>query len=130
MGAGIGQIQTCGITCPRSRVRLSWLPVQSRGYVVTNDHFCEKSWYFRNALVRSNYENSRRNIEKPLLPLEEFFKVLLFGDEIELKNRLLRIGAEHGSSVVTAVSGLHRRNKNPDVGAKRGDDVQDRRLQK
>lgn len=60
---------------------------------------------FRNALVRANYENSRRNIEKPLLPLEEFFKVLLFGDEIELKNRLLQIGAEHGSSIATA--GLH-----------------------
>lgn len=97
---------------------------------MTNDLFYEKSWYFRNAIVRANNENCRRNIEKTLLPLEEFFKVLLFGDEIELKNRLLRIGAEHGSSVVTAVSGLHRRNKNPDVGAKRGDDVQDRRLQK
>ena len=46
-----------------------------------------------NALVRANYENSRRNIEKTLLPLEEFFKVLLFGEEIELKNRFLRIGS-------------------------------------
>lgn len=72
---------------------------------MTNDLFYEKSWYFRNAIVRANNENCRRNIEKTLLPLEEFFKVLLFGDEIELKNRLLRIGAEHGSSVATA--GLH-----------------------
>lgn len=97
--------------------------LQSRGYEVTNDLFYEKSWYFRNALVRANYENSRRNVEKTLLPLEEFFKVLLFGEEIELKNRFLRIGSEYGSSVATAVMGLHRRIQNSDVGVKRGDDV-------
>ena len=97
--------------------------LQSLGYEVTNDLFYEKSWYFRNAFVRANYENSRRNIEKTLLPLEEFFKVLLFGEEIQLKNRFLRIGAEYGSSVATAVTGLHRGTKNSDVGAKRGDAV-------
>ena len=98
--------------------------LQSRGYKVSNDLFYAKSWYFRNALVRANYENGKRNIEKTLLPLEEFFKVLLFGEEIELKNRFLRIGSEYGSSVATAVTGLHRHNKNSDVGVKPGDDVE------
>ena len=97
--------------------------LQSRGYEMTNDLFYEKSWYFRNALVRANYENSKRNIEKTLLPLEEFFKVLLFGEEIELKNRFLRIGSEYGSSVATAVTGLHRHNKNSDVGINVGINV-------
>ncbi len=90
---------------------------------MTNDLFYKKSWYFRNALVRANYENSRRNIEKTLLPLEEFFKVLLFGEEIELKNRFLRIGSEHGSSVATAEAGLHRHDKNSDVGINVGINV-------
>ena len=97
--------------------------LQSRGYDVTNDLFAEHSWYFRNALVRANYENGKRGIDKTQLPLEEFFKVLLFGEEIELKNRFLRIGSEYGSSVATAVTGLHRRTQNSDVGVKRGDDV-------
>lgn len=34
-----------------------------------------------------------------------------------------QIQDEYGSSVATAVTGLHRRNKNSDVGAKRSDDV-------
>ena len=97
--------------------------LQSRGYEVTNDLFYEKSWYFRNALVRANYENSKRNIEKTLLPLEEFFKVLLFGEEIELRNRFLRVGFEHGSQAGDAVAELHREGNQkaaPKTGLKTG----------
>ena len=82
--------------------------LRSLGYQASNDLFAEKSWYFRNALVRANYENVRLQIEKTQLPLEEFFKVLLFGYEIELKNRYLRIGQEYGTKTAEAVTGLHR----------------------
>ena len=61
------------------------------------------------SLFRANYENSKLNVEKTQLPLEEFFKVLLFDEEIELKNRFLRIGAEYGSSVAAATGKIHRR---------------------
>ncbi|MBR3777106.1 MAG: cell filamentation protein Fic, partial [Kiritimatiellae bacterium] len=71
--------------------------LRSLGYQASNDLFAAKSWYFRNALVRANYENVRLQIEKTQLSLEEFFKVLLFGCEIELKNRYLRVGCEYGS---------------------------------
>ena len=84
--------------------------LRSKGYEVTNDLFKDKSFYFRNALVRANYENQRLNVAKTRLPLEEFFKVLLFGYDLELKNRFLRIGCEYGSPVAGAVSGLHREN--------------------
>ena len=77
---------------------------------MTNDLFARESWYFRNALVRANYENQRLNVVKTRLPLEEFFKVLLFGYDLELKNRFLRIGCEYGSPVAGTVSGLHREN--------------------
>ena len=50
----------------------------------------------------------RLQIEKTQLPLEEFFKVLLFGNEIELKNRYLRVGQEYGTKTAEAVTGLHR----------------------
>ena len=82
--------------------------LRSRGYSVTNDLFAEKSYYFRNALVRANYENDRLGVEKTQLPLEEFFKVLLYGDEIELHNRFLKIGQEHGTPAAKAIADLHR----------------------
>ena len=63
---------------------------------------------FRNALVRANYENQKLNVEKTQLPLEEFFKVLIFGYDLELKNRFLRIGQEYGTKTASAIGDLHR----------------------
>ena len=82
--------------------------LRSMGYNVTNDLFAAKSWYFRNALVRANYENRNLDVDKTQLPLEEFFKVLLYGYELELKNRYLRIGNEYGSPAAEAAKDLHR----------------------
>jgi len=84
--------------------------LKSMRHDVTNDLFAGKSWYFRNALVRANYSNIKLNVDKTQLPLEEFFKVLIYGDEIELHNRFLRIGQEYGTQVADAVAGLHRRD--------------------
>lgn len=89
--------------------------LRSLGYQASNDLFSAKSWYFRNALVRANYENVRLQIEKTQLPLEEFFKVLLFGCEIELKNRYLRVGCEYGSQHAEEIKDLHRRNDDTNV---------------
>lgn len=91
--------------------------LQSKGYEVSNDLFKDKSFYFRNALVRANYENQKLNVEKTQLPLEEFFKVLLFGYDLELKNRFLRIGQEYGSPVATVIGGLHRQDVTANVTA-------------
>ena len=82
--------------------------LKSMRHDVTNDLFAEKSWYFRNALVRANYSNIKLDVDKTQLPLEEFFKVLIYGDEIELHNRFLRIGQEYGTVAAKAVSNLHR----------------------
>ncbi len=80
------------------------------------DLFARESWYFRNALVRANYENAQLDVVKSTSYLEDFFKVLLYGDEIELKNRYLRIGFEEGSQLGVAIGKMHRRvpNKIPD----------------
>ena len=93
--------------------------LRSRGYTVTNDLFAEKSWYFRNALVRANYENDRLNVEKTQLPLEEFFKVLIYGDEIQVHNRFLRIGQEYGTTTAKAMADLHRHDDGVLVPSKR-----------
>ncbi len=88
----------------------------------TNDLFAEKSWYFRNALVRANYSNVKLNVDKTQLPLEEFFKVLIYGAEIELHNRFLRIGQEYGSKNGDAIIDLHRCADIRNDGIKRDDD--------
>ena len=85
-------------------------------YDVTNALFKEKSWYFRNALVRANYENRKLNVEKTLQPLKDFFKVLIYGSNIELRNRFLRIGFEHGTQKIDVVKDLHRDGVGIDVG--------------
>ena len=85
--------------------------LRSKGFDVTNDLFAEKSYYFRNALVRANYENTQLGVEKTPLPLEDFFKVLIYGYDIELKNRFLRIGCEYGSATAEATKDLHRHDK-------------------
>ena len=82
--------------------------LKSMRHDVTNDLFAEKSWYFRNALVRANYSNIKLDVDKTQLPLEEFFKVLIYGDEIELHNRFLRIGQEYGTAAAKAGLDLHR----------------------
>jgi len=96
--------------------------LRSMKYDVTNDLFAGKSWFFRNALVRANYTNRKLDVEKTQLPLEEFFKVLIYGHEIELKNRFLRIGLEYGTKDGDAIRGLHRRGK---VTANQNDVVND-----
>ena len=94
--------------------------LSSMGYHVSNDLFADKSWYFRNALVRANYENVRLQVEKTQLPLEEFFKVLLFGYNLELKNRFLRVGQEYGTKAAEAIDGLHRSNDGVNDGVNNG----------
>ena len=73
--------------------------LRSKRYDVTNDLFAKNAWYFRNALVRANYENPNRKISADTQYLQDFFTCLVFGAEIELKNRYLRIGFEYGSDV-------------------------------
>lgn len=97
--------------------------LRSRGYSVTNDLFAEKSWYFRNALVRANYENDRLGVEKTQIPLEEFFKVLLYGYDIELHNRFLKIGQEYGTQSAKAIADLHRHDDGINVGINKSDVV-------
>ena len=55
------------------------------------------------------------------MPLEEFFKVLLYGDEIELHNRFLKIGQEHGTPAAKAIADLHRHYDGVNVGVNKSD---------
>ena len=64
------------------------------GYNVNNDLFKENSWYFRNSLVRANYNNREKNIFETTKYLELFLRNLLLGEKNELKNKYLNINYE------------------------------------
>ncbi|MBQ3427772.1 MAG: Fic family protein [Clostridia bacterium] len=65
--------------------------LRSLGYDATNDIFAKNAWYFRNALVRANYTNLKKNIHETTVYLEAFIRNLLLGENNELKNRYLHI---------------------------------------
>ncbi len=62
------------------------------GFDINNDIFAENSWYFRNALVRANYNNLKKGVTATTEYLERFLENLLLGKDNELKNRFLHIG--------------------------------------
>ncbi|MBR4986239.1 MAG: Fic family protein [Proteobacteria bacterium] len=65
--------------------------LRTLGFALQNDVFAENSWYFRNALVRANYNQIRQGIRATTKYLELFYENQLLGAKHELKNRDLCI---------------------------------------
>ena len=61
------------------------------GYEVTNDTFEKHSWYFRNSLVRANYNNNKGGVKATQVYLDRFFDNLLLSGNHILKNRELHV---------------------------------------
>lgn len=62
------------------------------GLEIGNESFADHSWYFRNALVRTNYTNLDKDVHETNRYLEAFFENALLGARRDLKNRYLHIG--------------------------------------
>ena len=58
---------------------------------VNNDMFAEYSWYFRNTLVRANYEDLSKDIHKTEKFLILFLSNLLLGKNHSLRNREMHV---------------------------------------
>lgn len=93
--------------------------LRSLGFNADNRIFAENSWYFRNALVRANYNNLQKGIHENLEFLEKFFRNLLLGEHNELKNRYLHIRAkdfleikENNKNVTANYRKITRKNGN------------------
>ncbi len=65
--------------------------LRSFGFDVNNESFEKHSWFFRNALVRSQYENIPKGIHRTFEPLERFMNFAVFGILADLRNRTLHI---------------------------------------
>ncbi|MDR1748420.1 MAG: Fic family protein [Spirochaetaceae bacterium] len=58
---------------------------------VNNELFAQHSWYFRNALVRANYENIAQGVHRTYTYLVRFLSGMLLKESNILKNRELHI---------------------------------------
>ena len=65
--------------------------LKTLGFQVSNDNFAENSWYFRNALVRANYNNITEGIYETAKYLVLFIRNLLLNENHVLSNRQLHI---------------------------------------
>ena len=65
--------------------------LRTLGFDVTNDIFAENSWYFRNSLVRANYNDLKNGIHETTEFLELFLRNLLLNESHPLHNRTLHI---------------------------------------
>ena len=65
--------------------------LRSLGFDATNDVFAENAWYFRNSLVRANYNNLRNGVHETTEYLELFLRNLLLDEKNELHNRSMHI---------------------------------------
>lgn len=67
--------------------------LRSLGFDVTNDTFAKNSWYFRNSLVRANYNNIIKGIFIDRTYLIKFLRNLILNENNILKNRDLHIAS-------------------------------------
>lgn len=73
--------------------------LRTLGFDVTNDIFAENAWYFRNALVRANYNDLKNGIHETTEYLEVFLRNLLLDERNELHNRSMHISGSFNKKV-------------------------------
>ena len=89
--SGVWQIHAFGEGNTRTTAVFAIKYLRSFGFKIDNTLFAEHSWYFRNALVRANFNDWKNNIHSTKEYLMLFFGNLLFGENNELKNRYLKV---------------------------------------
>lgn len=68
--------------------------LRTLGFDVTNDIFAQNAWYFRNALVRANYNDLKNGVHETTEYLELFLRNLLLDEKNELHNRMMHISGK------------------------------------
>ena len=102
--SGLWQIHPFGEGNTRTTAVFIIKYLRSLGFEVNNTTFEKDSKYFRNALVRANYQNLQKGIKKDRIFLERFFRNLLMGENNELRNRYLHVRASELLDGVTHTS--------------------------
>jgi fido (protein-threonine AMPylation protein) len=92
--SGLWQIHAFGEGNTRTTAVFIIKYLRTFGFDAANTLFAQYSWYFRNALVRANYNDFKNNIHATKKYLERFFGNLLLGENSILKNRELLVGIQ------------------------------------
>ncbi len=100
--SGLWQIHAFGEGNTRATAVFLIMYLRSMGFDVTNDIFAENAWYFRNALVRANYNDLANGVRETTEYLELFLKNLLLNEKNELKNRNLHIKWQEKQDIGTS----------------------------
>ncbi len=88
--------------------------LRSLGFDVTNDAFAKNAWYFRNSLVRANYNNILKGIFEDRTYIIKFLRNLLLNEKNELHNRDLHVSFATNKTVPTREENvLEELRKNP-----------------
>ena len=90
--------------------------LRTLGFDVTNAIFAENAWYFRNALVRANYNDLKNGIHETTEYLEVFLRNLLLNENHPLHNRTLHI-----SNIFENVEKPDIETEKPDIGEFKAD---------
>lgn len=89
--SGIWQIHAFGEGNTRTIAVFLMKYLKTFGFKVDNGIFKEHSWYFRNALVRANYNNYTKGISADTKFLDRFLRNMLFEEKNILSNREMHI---------------------------------------
>lgn len=73
--------------------------LRSLGINASNDMFAKNSWFFRNALVRANYNNANKEVYANNKFLLNFFDNLILNKNHSLRNREMHISYDVGVNV-------------------------------
>ncbi|MCI9068401.1 MAG: cell filamentation protein [Lachnospiraceae bacterium] len=89
--SGLWQIHVFGEGNTRTTAVFFIKYLRKLGFNVTNGIFAENAWYFRNSLVRANYNDLKNGIHETTEFLELFLRNLLLNEDHPLHNRTLHI---------------------------------------
>ena len=73
--------------------------MRTLGFDATNDIFAKNAWYFRNAMVRANYNDLKNGVHETTEYLELFLRNLLLNEKNELHNRSMHISGAFSNDV-------------------------------
>lgn len=79
--------------------------LRTLGFSATNDIFADHAWYFRNALVRSNYTNLQKNIHETTVHIHRLFEKFGF-DEVFGRSAVMELLQLKSSGASKLISNL------------------------
>lgn len=109
--SGIWQIHPFGEGNTRTTAVFCIKYLHTLGFDVDNMLFAEKSWYFRNALVRANYHNYKKGVDYEPKYLVLFFRNLLLGEQNALHNHHMIINPPKEWQMISSYTESKNSNK-------------------